>query len=82
MDDYNHVQILNAYISSLTLADITNIRDHVERCVHAQLNNSTPTQLKEQSGLYAAVCNSINNLIRHDKNLINIIVNANISGTL
>ena len=82
MDDYNHVQILNAYISRLTLADINNISEHVSRCVHAQLNNSTPTQLKEQAGLYAAVCNSINNLIRHDKNLINTIVNANISGTL
>jgi hypothetical protein len=82
MDDYNHVQILNAYISRLTLSDINNIGEHVERCVNAQLNNSTPTQLKEQAGLYAAVCNTVNNLIKHDKNLINTIVNANISGTL
>jgi hypothetical protein len=79
MDDYNHVQILSAYISRLSLADINNIEEHVERCVHAQLNNSTPTQLQEQAGLYAAVCNSINNLIKHDRNLINEVIINNIS---
>jgi len=79
MDDYNHVQILSAYISRLSLADINNIGEHVERCVHAQLNNSTSTQLQEQAGLYAAVCNSINNLIKHDRNLINEVIINNIS---
>ena len=77
MNDYNHVQILNAYISRLTLADINNISDHMERCVNAQLNNSNSTQLKEQAGLYAAVCNSINNLIKHDKILISDFIKVN-----
>ena len=79
MNDDNHVQILSAYISRLSLADIANVHEHVKRCVHAQLNNSTPTQLKEQGGLYAAVCNSVNNLITHDKILINQVINQNIS---
>jgi hypothetical protein len=79
MTDDNHVQILSAYISRLTLADINNISEHVKRCIHAQLNNSTPTQLNEQAGLYAAVCNSVNNLIKHDKSLINQVINQNIS---
>ena len=77
MDDYNHVQILNAYISRLTLADINNISDHMGRCVNAQLNNSNSTQLKEQARLYAAVCNSINNLIKHDKALISDVIEVN-----
>jgi hypothetical protein len=77
MNDYNHVQILNAYISRLTLADINNIGKHVERCVNAQLNNSNSTQLKEQAGLYAAVCNTINNLIKHDKALISDVIKVN-----
>jgi len=79
MNDDNHVQILSAYISRLSLADIANLHEHVKRCVHAQLNNSTPTQLNEQAGLYAAVCNSVNNLITHDKSLINQVINQNIS---
>ena len=77
MNDYNHVQILNAYISRLTLADINDISAHMERCVNAQLNNSNSTQLKEQAGLYAAVCNSINNLIKHDKALISDVIEVN-----
>jgi hypothetical protein len=77
MNDYNHVQILNAYISRLTLADINNISKHIERCVNAQLNNSNSTQLKEQAGLYAAVCNTINNLIKHDKALISDVIKVN-----
>lgn len=79
MTEYNHVQILSAYISRLSLADIANIHEHVDRCVHAQLNNSTSTQLGKQAGLYSAVCNSVNNLITHDKSLINQVINQNIS---
>ena len=62
----DHARILNAYLSRMTLADIDNISAAKKRWTHAVMNYSNSEQLKTQAGFYAAVCNSVNNLIAHD----------------
>ena len=62
----DHARILNAYLSRMTLADIDNISAANKRWTHAAINCSNSEQLKTQAGFYAAVCNSVNNLIAHD----------------
>jgi hypothetical protein len=62
----DHARILNAYLSRMTKADIDNISAANQRWTHAAMNYGNSEQLKAQAGFYGAVCNSVNNLIAHD----------------
>lgn len=75
-----HSEILNAYISRLTLADLENLAKQSRACTHAAMNLGNSAQIEAQAGLYAAVCNAVDNLIRHDKEIISKIVNSSIRG--
>jgi predicted xylose isomerase-like sugar epimerase len=62
----DHARILNAYLSRMTKADIDNISAANQRWTHAVMNYGNSEQLKAQASFYGAVCNSVNNLIAHD----------------
>jgi len=66
----DHTKILNAYLSRLTTADLENILKHDKQCLAAMLNGNNRAQLDAQAGFYAAVANAINNLSKHDLELI------------
>lgn len=66
----DHTRILNAYLSRLTTADLQNILKHENRRLHEMLNGNRNSQLQAQSGFYAAVANAVNNLSKHDLELI------------
>lgn len=70
----DHARILNAYLSRMTLADIDNISAANKRWTYAAMNCSSSEQLKAQAGFYAAVCNSVNNLIAHDVQNIEFVI--------
>ena len=70
----DHARILNAYLSRMTLADIDNISAATHRWTHAVMNYSNSEQLKAQAGFYAAVCNSVNNLIAHDLHHVELVI--------
>ena len=70
----DHARILNAYLSRMTLADLENITQASNRWTHAAMNYSSSQQLQAQAGFYAAVCNSINNLIAHDISHVELVI--------
>ena len=70
----DHARILNVYLSRMTMADIDNISAANKRWTHAVMNYSNSEQLKAQAGFYAAVCNSVNNLIAHDVQNIEFVI--------
>ena len=74
----DHARILNAYLSRLTRADLENISEAGKRWTHATMNYSNSQQLQAQAGFYAAVCNSMNNLIAHDLHHIEILIELEI----
>lgn len=74
----DHARILNAYLSRMTLADLENISQASQRWTHAAMNYSNSQQLQAQAGFYAAVCNSVNNLIAHDLHNIEIVIELEI----
>jgi hypothetical protein len=71
----NHQRILNAYLSRLTYADLENLVKHNLICLNAQLNGNNNAQLDAQAGFNAAVYGAIDNLSKHDQNLIENIIN-------
>jgi len=70
MKTLNHADILSAYLSRLTDADISAIANHATKCTNEWLNGNRNSQAQAQAGLYAAVCNAVNNLCKHDVKLI------------
>jgi hypothetical protein len=70
MSQIDHAYILNAYLSRLKHSDLENILMHDKRCLHASMNLGNSAQLDAQAGFYGAVANAVNNLIKHDKVLI------------
>ena len=66
----DHVRILNAYLSRLTTGDIESIVKQNNICDREMLNGNANSQLAAQAGMYAAISQSIENLIRYDKLLI------------
>jgi hypothetical protein len=70
----DHARILNAYLSRMTLADMQNIMQANERWIHAAMNQGNNQQLQAQAGFYAAVCNSVNNLIAHDLHHVELVI--------
>ena len=65
-----HSDILYAYLSRLTLADLRKILASAEKCQVAQLNNGTSTQLRYQSEMQLSVRKAIEGMIEHDIELI------------
>ena len=70
MKTIDHAAILNAYLIRLTGADLENIVKHEKQWTHAMLNQGLHAQIQCQAGFYAAVCNAVNNLLKHDVELI------------
>jgi len=70
MHKIDHAAILFAYLSRITHADIENILERDKVCLHAAMNLGNSAQLSAQAGMYAAVANAVNNLIKHDVELI------------
>jgi hypothetical protein len=66
----DHTNILNAYLSRLTTADLENILKHENRRLQEMLNGNRNSQAQAQAGFYAAVANAVNNLSKHDLELI------------
>jgi hypothetical protein len=70
MHKIDHAAILFAYLSRLTSADIKNISERETLWANAALNGSAAAQISCRAGMYAAVANAVNNLIKHDVELI------------
>jgi propanediol dehydratase large subunit len=66
MQKIDHAEILAAYISRLTLADLEAITASNRVWTHAALNYGNNAQDSARAGFYAAVSNSIRNLMPHD----------------
>lgn len=69
-----HSDILNAYLSRLTLADLRAILVAAEYSQAAQLNQPTREQLRRELEMRQTVRDAIDGLIRHDLDLIETIV--------
>jgi len=70
MHKIDHAAILFAYLSRITRADIENILEREGVWLHAAMNLGNSAQASAQAGMYAAVANAVNNLIKHDVELI------------
>jgi hypothetical protein len=70
----DHARILNSYLTRMTIADLENVTQASKRWTHAAMNYSNSQQLQAQAGFYAAVCNSVNNLIARDINNIELVI--------
>jgi len=70
MKTIDHAAILNAYLIRLTRADLEHILKQENLWTHAMLNQGLHAQIQCQAGFYAAVANAVNNLIKHDVELI------------
>ncbi len=66
----DHAKILNAYLSRFTINDLEGILQAKYACVHSQQNYGNSNQLTSQDRFFDAVTHAINNLIKHDINLI------------
>jgi hypothetical protein len=66
----DHAKILNAYLARITRADWENLLKQDHKCLEQQLNGNMTGQLEAQAAFYAAVANAINNLSKHDLELI------------
>lgn len=76
MQQVDHVEILSAYLSRLTLADIDNIAKTNRAWTHAAMNYGNNAQDSARASHYAAVCNAINNLLPHDRDNIAKLINS------
>jgi len=74
----DHARILNAYLARMTLSDLENIMQASKRWTHAAMNYSNSQQIQAQAGFYAAVCNSVNNLIAHDISHIELVIDEEV----
>ena len=79
MTKIDHARILNAYLSRLTLADFQNLVQANERWTHTAMNQGNSAQLQAQAGFYAAVANSVNNLIEHDVRWIEKVLDSEVA---
>jgi len=70
MHKIDHAAILFAYLSRITSADIKNISERETLWANAALNGNAKAQIDCRAGMYAAVANAVNNLIKHDVELI------------
>ena len=70
MRELRHAEILNAYLSRMTKADIDFIAKKMDDWTLASLNNGNSEQAKRQAGFFAAVANAVNNMTRHDIGLV------------
>jgi hypothetical protein len=70
MHKIDHAAILFAYLSRLTTADLNNILAKESAWAQAGFNGSAAAQISCRAGMYAAVANAVNNLIKHDVELI------------
>jgi hypothetical protein len=66
----DHTKILNAYLARITRSDWENLFQKDHKCLEQQLNGNMTGQIEAQAGFYAAVANAINNLSKHDLELI------------
>lgn len=69
-----HSDILNAYLSRLTLADLRAILAAAEYSQEAQANHSTKEQIRRQTEMRGTVRDAIDGLIQYDRDLIERVV--------
>ena len=77
MDDKTiemHKTILMAYMSRLTLADFQDVHHKKKDCTYAGMNLGNQAQINAHAALYASVCRAIDNMTRHDQELITQII--------
>jgi hypothetical protein len=70
MKTINHADILMAYLSRMTRADLEHILDREAVWSNACWNGNSQSQNQARAGFYAAICNGVNNLQKHDIQLI------------
>ena len=75
----DHIQILNAYLSRIHLGHLENIKKHDQKCWHEMLNGNRNSQAAAQAGFYAAVCEAVKCLSKHDIEVIERIVERSIN---
>jgi hypothetical protein len=78
----DHARILNAYLMRMTVSDMQAIQEQHQKWVNAcfksdNISISEPMQCR--AGFYALVANAICNLIPHDINYINQVINEETS---
>jgi hypothetical protein len=66
MSKIDHARILHAYLARMTLSDMENIFNANKEWTHAALNYGNNAQDKARAKFYAALANSVNNLMKHD----------------
>ena len=74
----DHARILNAYLCGMTISDLENILSHHKTWVDALMNCKNSEIDKCRAGFYGAVANSTNNLVKHNFNYIEQVINEEI----
>ena len=77
MKTIDHAEILAAYISRLTLADLEAITAANRVWTHAAMNYGNNAQDSARAGFYAAVSNAIGNLLPHDRKNLDLAITRN-----
>jgi len=75
----DHARILNAYLARMTLSDIDAIQSANQIWAQAAMNQNNLSLFQCRAGFYAAVSNAVNNLIRHDIDYIEQVINEELS---
>ena len=70
----NHATILEAYLARISDKHMQRIAEAKAQCAHAQLNYGNLEQLKQQTKRFKVISDAVNDLIRHDLQIIENIV--------
>lgn len=76
----DHQRILNAYLMRLMPSDIEAINEANKKWLHATMNLNNDAQMKAKAGFYGLVANAFQNLIEHDVNYIEQVINEETRG--
>ena len=74
----DHARILNAYLSQMTISDLEHIFFRSKMLIHASMNCESKEITQCRVGFYGAVANATNNLIEHNVNYIEQVINEEI----
>ena len=82
MNGDQHGDVLGAYLSRLSLADLRAILRDAEQCHQAQMDAGVSTQLRRQDEMRKTVRAAVDGLIDYDKQIIERVISRAITGGL
>ena len=74
----DHARILFAYLSNFPLSEMEAMKKATETWVNAALKGDYSQTVNARAGFYATVANATNNLIKHNVNYIEQVINEEI----